>query len=334
MIYTVTFNPSVDYVMHPTTLDMGYTNRSTAEEFYAGGNGINVSTILTELDVDNVAMGLIGGFTGEFVLDTLQAQGINTNFVRLDKGNTRINVKLNGIIMTIINGMGPNIPIAKVDELFRRIDRIQAGSTLVLTGSIPSCLPDDMYDIMMSRFGDRGIRFVVDAPGDLLMNALAAKPFFIKPNNHEVGRIFGANPETPEEVLPYARLLHEKGAQNVLVSCGGYGAALVDEYGQEHTTKCPPCRLVNATGAGDSMVAGFLAALDRGWDYGDALNYASACGSATAASNGLANRETIERFYNSLVHLLEDEASKAGQDPVEPVAHDAGDVENASDSED
>ena len=322
MIYTVTFNPSVDYVMHPTTLDMGYTNRSTAEEMYAGGNGINVSTILTELGVDNVAMGFIGGFTGDFVLNTLQQQGINTNFIRLDKGNTRINVKLNGIIMTIINGMGPNIPISKVDELFTRIDRVSAGSTLVLTGSIPSCLPDDMYDMMMSKFSGRGIRFVVDAPGDLLMNALAAEPFFIKPNNHEVGRIFGANPETPEEVLPYARQLHERGAQNVLVSCGGYGAALVDANGEEHVTRCPPCRLVNATGAGDSMVAGFLAALDRGWSYGDALNYASACGSATAASNGLANRSTIERFYSSLKHLLADEKAHAGEEVVEVVETD------------
>lgn len=319
MIYTVTFNPSVDYVMHPSTLDMGYTNRSTSEEVYAGGNGINVSTILTELDIDNVAMGILGGFTGEFVLQTLQSQGINTNFVFLDKGNTRINVKLNGIIMTIINGMGPNIPISKVDELFRRIDRIQEGSTLVLTGSIPSCLPEDMYDIMMSRFENRGIRFVVDAPGNLLMNALAAHPFFIKPNNHEVGRIFGANPETPEEVLPYARKLHEQGAQNVLVSCGGYGAALVDAEGNEHTTKVPPCRLVNATGAGDSMVAGFLAALDRGMSYGEALNFASACGSATAASNGLANRSTIERFYAALNHLLADEKNKVGQEVVEVV---------------
>lgn len=176
--------------------------------------------------------------------------------------------------------------------------------------------------MMMSKFSGRGIRFVVDAPGDLLMNALAAEPFFIKPNNHEVGRIFGANPETPEEVLPYARQLHEKGAQNVLVSCGGYGAALVDANGEEHVTRCPPCRLVNATGAGDSMVAGFLAALDRGWSYGDALNYASACGSATAASNGLANRSTIERFYSSLNHLLADEKAHAGEEVVEVVETD------------
>ena len=316
MIYTVTFNPSVDYVMQPSSLDMGYTNRSTLEECYPGGNGINVSTILTELDCNNVAMGIVGGFTGDFILDTLQEMGINCNFVRLDKGNTRINVKLTGIIMTIINGMGPTIPINKVDELFTRLDRIASGDTLVLTGSIPSSLPDDMYDIMMSRFENRGIRFVVDAPGDLLMNALAAKPFFIKPNNHEVGRIFDANPETPEEVLPFAHKLHAQGAQNVLVSCGAYGAALVDENAEEHIARTPPCRLVNATGAGDSMVAGFLRALDKGMDYQDALSFAVACGSATAASQGLANRQTIERFFSAMKTAKKEEAQKEGKEPL------------------
>lgn len=300
MIYTVTFNPSVDYVMRPLTLEMGMTNRSNLEECYPGGNGINVSTVLTALDCNNVAMAIVGGFTGEFVLDTLQAQGINCNFVTLDKGNTRINVKFMGKFMAIINGMGPNIPIAKVDELFTRLDRIAEGDTLVLTGSIPSCLPDDMYDIMMSRFENRGIRFVVDAPGNLLVNALAARPFFIKPNNHEIGRIFDAQVETPEECLPLAHKLHDQGARNVLVSCGEKGAALVDADGAEHTTATPPCKLVNATGSGDSMVAGFLTALDRGWNYDDALKFAVACGSATAASQGLADKATIERFYKML----------------------------------
>lgn len=317
MIYTVTFNPSVDYVMQPSSLDMGYTNRSSLEACFPGGNGINVSTVLTELGCNNVAMAIVGGFTGDFILNTLQEQGINCNFVKLDKGNTRINVKLTGIIMTIINGMGPNIPINKVDELFSRLDRIVEGDTLVLTGSIPASLPDDMYDIMMSRFGGRGIRFVVDAPGDLLMNSLPAKPFFIKPNNHEVGRIFDANPETPEEVLPYAHKLHEKGAQNVLVSCGAYGAALVDEHGEEHVTQTPPCRLVNATGAGDSMVAGFLSALDQGMDYQDALCFAVACGSATAASQGLATKPTIERFFSAMKTAKKARVQAKNQRPLE-----------------
>uniref|UniRef100_UPI0030782F0F 1-phosphofructokinase family hexose kinase n=1 Tax=Parolsenella catena TaxID=2003188 RepID=UPI0030782F0F len=214
--------------------------------------------------------------------------------------------------MTIINGMGPKIPNDKVDELFGRLDRIKAGDTLVLTGSIPKCLPDDMYQIIMTRLAGRGIRFVVDAPGSLLLQSLESEPFMIKPNNHELGQLFDVNPETPEECMPYARMLHERGAQNVVVSCGGEGSALVAADGNEYITKCPPCHLVNATGAGDSMVAGFLASLDRGMSYQDALNFASACGSATAASKGLAKRATIDKFYASLQGVMaEYEAEKA-----------------------
>ena len=233
MIYTVTFNPAVDYVMHPLTLDMGFTNRSSSEEVRCGGNGINVSSILNELNVDTICLGIIAGFTGDYILDTLQSAGVTCNFVRLDKGFTRINVKLNGIVMTIINGMGPKIPNDKVDELFGRLDRIKAGDTLVLTGSIPKCLPDDMYQIIMTRLAGRGIRFVVDAPGSLLLQSLESEPFMIKPNNHELGKLFDVNPETPEECMPYARMLHERGAQNVVVSCGGEGSALVAADGNE-----------------------------------------------------------------------------------------------------
>ncbi len=312
MIYTVTFNPAVDYVMHPLTLDMGFTHRSSSEEVRCGGNGINVSSILNELNVDTICLGIIAGFTGDYILDTLQSAGVTCNFVRLDKGFTRINVKLNGIVMTIINGMGPKIPNDKVDELFGRLDRIKAGDTLVLTGSIPKCLPDDMYQIIMTRLAGRGIRFVVDAPGSLLLQSLESEPFMIKPNNHELGKLFDVNPETPEECMPYARMLHERGAQNVVVSCGGEGSALVAADGNEYITKCPPCHLVHATGAGDSMVAGFLASLDRGMSYQDALNFASACGSATAASKGLAKRATIDKFYASLQGVMaEYEAEKA-----------------------
>lgn len=305
MIYTLTFNPAVDYVMYPSSLDMGFTNRSQSEEVRCGGNGINVSSILNELNVDTICLGIIGGFTGDFILDTLQSAGVTCNFVRLDKGFTRINVKLNGIVMTMINGMGPKIPNDKVDELFNRLDRIKAGDTLVLTGSIPACLPDDMYQIIMTRLAGRGIRFVVDAPGTLLLQSLSSEPFMIKPNHHELGRLFDVTPETPDEVLPYARMLHEQGAQNVVVSCGGEGSALVAADGTEYTTTCPPCHLVNATGSGDSMVAGFLASLDAGRSYQDALNFASACGSATAASKGLAKRSTIDKFYEALTEIMD-----------------------------
>lgn len=311
MIYTLTFNPAVDYVMYPSSLDMGFTNRSQSEEVRCGGNGINVSSILNELNVDTICLGIIGGFTGDFILDTLQSAGVTCNFVRLDKGFTRINVKLNGIVMTMINGMGPKIPNDKVDELFNRLDRIKAGDTLVLTGSIPACLPDDMYQIIMTRLAGRGIRFVVDAPGTLLLQSLSSEPFMIKPNHHELGRLFDVTPETPDEVLPYARMLHEQGAQNVVVSCGGEGSALVAADGTEYTTTCPPCHLVNATGSGDSMVAGFLASLDAGRSYQDALNFASACGSATAASKGLAKRSTIDKFYEALTEIMDARAQES-----------------------
>ena len=205
MIYTMTLNPALDYVMHPNTLDMGFTNRSSSEELHCGGNGINVSTLLNELDKVTVAMGIVGGFTGEYLLSDLQRQGIPSNFVKLDSGFTRINVKLNGIVMTMVNGNGPRIPEKKVDELLERMDVVGAGDTLVLTGSIPSSLPEDIYTRLMAQLAGRGIQFVVDAPGQLLMEAIKAQPFLIKPNNHEVGRIFDANPETPEECIPFAK---------------------------------------------------------------------------------------------------------------------------------
>lgn len=300
MIYTMTLNPALDYVMHPLTLDMGFTNRSSSEELHCGGNGINVSTLLNELDVPNIAMGIAGGFTGEYLLHRLQEKGIASNFVVLDRGNTRINVKLNGIVMTMVNGMGPKIPEKKVAELLERMDVVGAGDTLVLTGSIPNSLPEDIYTQIMRQLGHRGIQFVVDAPGQLLMESLEARPFLIKPNNHEVGRIYGVNIEEPEECMPYAHKLQDLGARNVIISCGGHGSLLLDENGAEHVVPTARVKLVNATGAGDSMVAGFLAQVTRGADYETALIFASACGTATAASRGIARRERVDRVLGAL----------------------------------
>ena len=302
MIYTMTLNPALDYVMHPLTLDMGYTNRSSSEEIYCGGNGINVSTLLNELDIVNVAMGIEAGITGDYLVSTLHATRLASNFVRLDKGFTRINIKLNGIVMTIVNGMGPKIPKQKIDELLDRLDTIEAGDTLVLTGSIPKSLPENTYTQIMKRLEGRGVQFVVDAPGQLLMESLPAHPFLIKPNNHEVGRIYGVDPlpELPEECMPYAHKLQEEGARNVIISCGGHGSLLVDEDGEEHVVPTARIKLVNATGAGDSMVGGFLAAVTHGFAYEDALIFASACGTATAASRGIAKRATIDRVVTAL----------------------------------
>ena len=286
--------------MHPLTLDMGFTNRSSSEELHCGGNGINISTLLNELDMPSIAMGIVAGFTGDYLLKRLSEKGIASNFVVLDRGYTRINVKLNGIVMTMVNGMGPKISEKKVDELLGRMDVVGAGDTLVLTGSIPNSLPEDMYTQIMRRLGGRGIQFVVDAPGQLLMEALEAHPFLIKPNNHEVGRIYGVDIEEPEECMPYAHKLQEAGARNVIISCGGHGSLLLDENGAEHVVPTAKIKLVNATGAGDSMVAGFLAQVTRGVDYETALIFASACGTATAASKGIAKRTTIDRVVGAL----------------------------------
>ena len=305
MIYTMTLNPALDYVMHPLTLDMGFTNRSSSEELHCGGNGINISTLLNELNVPSIAMGIAAGFTGDYLLRRLQEKGVALNFVLLDRGlldrgYTRINIKLNGIVMTMVNGMGPKIPEKKVDELLERMDVVGADDTLVLTGSIPNSLPEDMYMQIMRRLGGRGIQFVVDAPGQLLMESLEAHPFLIKPNNHEVGRIFGVEIEEPEECMPYAHKLQDAGARNVIISCGGHGSLLLDENGAEHVVPTAKIKLVNATGAGDSMVGGFLAQVTRGADYETALIFASACGTATAASKGIAKRATIDRVVAAL----------------------------------
>ena len=304
MIYTVTLNPAIDYVMTPLSLDMGFTNRSSSEELYCGGNGINVSTLLNELDIVNVAMGIVGGFTGDYLIETLQDKGIACNFVRLDKGFTRINVKFSGAIMAMVNGNGPKISEKKVDELLDRMDVVCEGDTLVLTGSIPDSLPENMYTQIMRRLEGRGIEYVVDAPGQLLMAALESHPFLIKPNNHEVGRIFHATPETPDECMPYAHKLQEAGARNVIISCGGYGALLLDEMGGEHIVPSVKVRIVNTTGSGDSMVAGFIGRVRQGESYGDALRFASACGTATAASKGIAKRATIDRVYERLCEMM------------------------------
>lgn len=304
MIYTVTLNPAIDYVMHPVSLDMGFTNRSSSEEVYCGGNGINISTLLNELKVVNVAFGIAAGFTGDYLIKTLQDNGVSANFVRLKEGFTRINVKLNGIVMTMCNGMGPVITPDKVDELLERLECIAQGDTLILTGSIPKSLPEDMYDIIMKRLENRGVRFVVDAPGVLLLKSLPAHPFLIKPNNHEVGRIFDASPETPEDCIPYAQKLHDQGAQNVIVSCGGHGSLLIDEHNEIHICPTVKIKLENATGAGDSMVAGFVAKTQAGASYDEALRFASACGTATAASKGIANRATIDRISAELDALI------------------------------
>ena len=299
MVYTVTFNPAIDYVVHTGEMKLGATNRSEREEMYFGGKGINVSIVLRELGIDSKAFGFTAGFTGEAIEKGLADVGIDTDFVRLETGNSRINVKIKASEETELNGQGPDIDDKSLSALFEKLDRLSDGDTLVLAGSIPSSLPSDIYERILERLSGRNIRAVVDATKDLLLNVLKYKPFLIKPNNHELGEMFGVTLNSDEEIETYARKLQEMGAVNVLVSMAGDGAMLIDEYGKMH--RCGVCKGVvkNSVGAGDSMVAGFTAGVLNG-DYEYALKLGTAAGGATAFSDGLATKEEITELVKTL----------------------------------
>ena len=299
MVYTVTFNPAVDYVVHTKEMQVGQVNRSESEEIYFGGKGINVSFVLHELGIPSKALGFVAGFTGAALENGVQASGIETDFVHLKNGFSRINVKIKSEEETDLNGQGPGIDEAALQELFEKLKQLKDGDTLVLAGSIPNTLPADIYERILESLSDRAIRTVVDATKDLLLNVLKYKPFLVKPNNYELGEMFGVTLHTTEEIATYAAKLKEMGAQNVLVSMAGDGALLLDEHGKTHV--CGVCKgtVKNSVGAGDSMVAGFLAGSIDG-DYAYALKLGTATGGATAFSDGLAKREEIDRLLQQL----------------------------------
>lgn len=295
MIYTVTFNPAIDYVVHTAALEQGAVNRSEREEMYFGGKGINVSVVLNELGVKSRALGFVAGFTGEAIEKGLAAMGIDTDFVRLSGGNSRINVKIKSGEETELNGRGPDISEGAVNELYRKLDALSDGDTLVLAGSVPPSMPSDIYCRILGRLSDRKIRAVVDASKDLLLNVLEYKPFLVKPNNHELGEMFGVTLDTEQSIEQYARRLQQMGAVNVLVSMAGDGAMLIDEFGEKHLIGVCKGEVKNSVGAGDSMVAGFLAGIAEG-DYDYALRLGTAAGGATAFSDGLATKENIQKL--------------------------------------
>ena len=291
MIYTLTFNPAIDYVMRIDRLRRGETNRSKSEDIQFGGKGINVSTVLANLGCKTVALGFIAGFTGEALDRAVTGRGVRTDFIRLPAGNTRINVKLKSDAETEINAQGAVIGEQDLMKLYEKLDAIAAGDTLVLAGSVPGTLPQDVYEQILSRLQGREIRFVVDATGELLTNVLKYHPFLIKPNRAELEEICGRELQTDEEIAEAARELKAKGAQNVLVSLGGDGALLVDEFDRVHRQAAFQGKAVNTVGSGDSMVAGFLVGAERDYDY--ALTLGNAAGSATAFSPRLATKEEI-----------------------------------------
>lgn len=299
MIYTVTFNPAVDYIVHTKELTAGAVNRSDGEEIYFGGKGINVSLVLAQLGVKSIALGFVAGFTGEAIEKGIAKAGIEADFVHLDNGFSRINVKIKSEKETELNGQGPDIDGKALDELFAKLDRLNTGDTLVLAGSIPASLPADIYERILEKLSGRNIRVVVDATKDLLLNVLKYKPFLIKPNNFELGEIFDTEMKTTEDIVKYAGKLQEMGAVNVLVSMAGDGAVLLDEYGKTHICGVCKGKVKNSVGAGDSMVAGFIAGCEKG-DYEYALKLGTASGGATAFSDGLAEKKTIDELIKQL----------------------------------
>ena len=299
MICTVTFNPSLDYIVSVDDFQLGMTNRTSSELILPGGKGINVSIVLKNLGLDSTALGYAAGFTGEELIRRLTEFGVNADFIKINHGMTRINLKLKSIDGTEINGCGPDIDAEALEQLMEKIDRLQEGDVLVLAGSIPYSMPDDIYQKIMERLDGRDVRIVVDATKDLLLNVLGHHPFLIKPNNHELGDIFGVKLSEREEVVPYAKKLQEKGAVNVLVSMAGKGAVLLAEDGSVYAAEAPKGTLKNGVGAGDSMVAGFLAGYGESGDYEHAFRMGLAAGSASAFSEQLATKDEIKKVYET-----------------------------------
>lgn len=296
MIYTVTFNPAIDYLMQVGDINFGKTNRSITEEIHFGGKGINVSAVLSELRVETTALGFTAGFTGEALEKAVGEMGVKADFIRLKKGNTRINVKLKGADETEINAAGPHIEEDELNHLFEKLESIKSGDTLVLAGSIPASLPKDVYEKIAEKLQNKGIRLVVDATGNLLLKVLKYKPFLIKPNRQELEEIIGKEIKTEDELISAANVLKEKGAENVLVSLGSEGAILLDSNGKIYKQSAFKVKAINTVGSGDSMIAGFLAGCEKGYEY--ALKLGAAAGAATAALPALATKEKIEEILN------------------------------------
>ena len=293
VIYTVTFNPSLDYIVSVKDFRPGMTNRTSSELMLAGGKGINVSIVLGNLGIKSTALGFIAGFTGDEIVRRLHNGGINSEFIKINDGISRINIKLKSIDGTEINGQGPHIDSSHIEQLMNRLRRLESGDVLVLAGSIPAGISDNIYKDIMDMLKDKGVQIVVDATSRLLTNVLEYNPFFIKPNQHELGDIFNVTLNTQEEVIPYALELKKVGAVNVCVSMGGKGAILVADDGNVYKAKAPDGILKNSVGAGDSLVAGFLSGWIEKKDYEYAFRKGVATGSASAFSERLATNGEV-----------------------------------------
>lgn len=316
MIYTVTLNPAIDYVVHMDRLAQGEINRSTSENIYFGGKGINVSMVLKELGIPSVALGFVAGFTGLAIEKEVRKAGIETDFVLLKEGYSRINVKIRAAGETDINGQGPYVSAEESEAFYQKLEQLKDGDMIVLAGSIPATLPNDIYEKILDCISDKKVHAVMDATGELLHKVLKFKPFMVKPNHHELGELFSVKVETREDAVKYAKKLQEMGARNVLVSMAELGAVLVCETGEVYTCDACEGEVCNSVGAGDSMVAGFLAGLCgvdfngenegimdetdvESCNYAHALKLGTAAGGATAFSDGLAGKEEIKQLFRS-----------------------------------
>ena len=300
MINTITLNPSLDYIVKVDDFKAGHVNRTSKEDIYPGGKGINVSIVLKNLGVKNRALGFTAGFTGEEIEKLVANHGVDNEFIRLEKGMSRINVKLKSKEESEINGMGPDISKNDIEKLYEKLQALKAGDFVVLAGSIPNTLPDDIYETIMKDFKDKEINFVVDATKDLLLNVLKYKPFLIKPNHHELGEMFNVKLNSKDEIITYAKKLQEIGARNVIISMAGDGAILIEENGEITISDTPKGTLVNSVGAGDSMVGGFLAGIAENKNIKEAFKIGVATGSASAFSEGLATRDKVEELLKQL----------------------------------
>ena len=293
MIYTITFNPALDYIVKMDEFNLGHVNRSNNEFVYAGGKGINVSIVLNNLEVKSKALGFIAGFTGDEIERRVREFGCDTDFIKLKEGMSRINVKIKADVESEINGGGPDISSEALEELYKKLDTLIAGDILVLAGSIPKTMPTDIYERIMKRLQEKDVKFIVDTTGESLLKVLKYNPFLIKPNHHELGELFGVKLNNKEEVIEYAKKLKDMGAQNVIISMAGDGAVLIDSNGGVTTSNVPKGVVKNSVGAGDSMVAGFIAGYLNSGKIEDGFKLGVATGSASAFSEGLATKDYV-----------------------------------------
>ena len=300
MIYTITFNPALDYIVNMENFNLGNVNRTSKEYVYAGGKGINVSIVLNNLDVKSKALGFIAGFTGDEIERRVREFGCDTDFIKLEEGMSRINVKIKADVESEINGGGPDISEEALNELYGKLEQLSSDDILVLAGSIPKSMPTDIYEKIMERLKDRGVKFIVDTTGDSLLKVLKYNPFLIKPNHHELGELFGVKLNGKDEVIEYAKKLKDMGAENVIISMAGDGAVLIKSNGDVVTSNVPKGVVKNSVGAGDSMVAGFIAGYIDSKNVENGFKLGVATGSASAFSEGLATKDYVYELLNQI----------------------------------